>query len=173
MAHSTSIRAPDRFAASSDAGSRACSLVFQPSRFFVCRIEQVLADFFLCDDLRLAAMPEVARDLLQSTVRSRLDERVAVDAVFSPAIALGRVHVGLYYRLPTTELSSTERALRLLNRRSTSSGYYRFGSGTALPLRATSRIQSSVVGFQSGESLMVTSLFLSIQAVQPLRPDPE
>lgn len=136
----------------------------------MCRIEQLLADFFSCDDLSLAAMPQVAWELLQSTVRAGLDERVTVDAVFSPRSAHGRVHVGLYYRLPTTELNSTERALLLLGRRSASRGYYRFGSGTTLPMRASSRVQSSVVGFQAGESLMVTSMLLTLQAVQRVEP---
>ena len=166
MAHSTSIRAADRFALS-DARSRVCSLIFQPGRFFVCRIEQVLADFFSCEDSSLAAMPQVTWELLHSIVRAKLDDKVTVDAVFSPSRARGRVHVCLHYRLPTTDLNSTERALWLLDRRSASKGYYRFGSGSALPLRASSRLTSSVVGFDAGESLMVTSLWLSLEAVQP------
>lgn len=87
MAHSISIRAVDRLAISGADRSRVCSLAFRPSRFFVCRIEEVLADFFLCDDLKLAGMPEVAWDLLHSIVRAKLDERVTVDAAFSPALA--------------------------------------------------------------------------------------
>jgi len=170
MAHSTSIRAVDHFAVSGADRSRVCSLAFRPSRFFACRIEDVLADFFLCDDLELVGMSQVAWELLHSTVVAKLDERVTVDAAFSPAHATGCVHVCLYYRLPTTELGSTERTLQLLDRSSRASGYYRFGRGAALPLRAHCRVRSSVVGFQAGESLMVTSLLLSLEAVQPDTP---
>lgn len=167
MAQSTSAYHPSRSSFSGEVGGRVCNLDFRPSRFFGCRIEKVLAEFFCCEDKSLAKMPEAIWDLTRGVVRPGLDDRALVEAAFSPRNGQGRALVSLYYRLPSVDATTTERILTLLGRRSNVSGYYRFGSGESKSLRANARVRTSVVGHDSGESLLVTSLVLNLRVVEP------
>ncbi len=167
MAHSSSTYRPSRSSFVGEAGGRVCSLDFRPSRFFGCRVDKVLSEFFSCDDPDLAKMPEAIWDLTQGTVRPGLDDRVLVEAVFSPGGGHGRASVTLFYRLPSVESNITDKVLRLLDRRSTRSGYYRLGDGQARSLRGATRVRTSIVGHDSGESLLVTTMIFSLSAVAP------
>ncbi len=142
-----------------------CSLDFRPSRFFGCRVEKVLSEFFSCDDPSLEKMPEAIWDLTQGTVRPGLDDRVVVEAAFSPRRAQGQASVTLFYRLPSVDTKITDKVLQLLDRRSTKSGYYRFGRGEACSLRGATRVRTSIVGRDSGESLLITTMIFSLNAV--------
>ena len=142
-----------------------CSLDFRPSRFFGCRVEQVLADFFASEEPLLAGMSEAFWDLSQGTIRPGLDDRVTLVANFSPERGRGNVTLTLFYRLPCVETKLTEKVLKLLDRRSTRSSYYRFGHGKAASVRATTRVRTSVVGEDEGESYLVTTMVLGVRAL--------
>ena len=148
-----------------EVGGRVCSLDFRPIRFFGCRVEKVLAEFFSCDDPALAKMPEAIWDLTQGAVRPGLDDRVLVEAAFSPQRGHGQASVTLFYRIPSVDLPTTDKVLGLLDRRSTKSGYHRFGSGAALSLRGSTRVRTSIVGRDAGESLLVTTMILTLSTV--------
>lgn len=142
-----------------------CSLDFRPRRFFSRRVEAVLADFFASENPLLAGMPKALWDLSQGIVRPGLDDRVTLDATFSPERGLGNVTLTLFYRLPCVETNLIESALKTLDRRSTCSTYYRFGQGQGASVQATTRVRTSVEGEDEGESHLVTTMALRVRAL--------
>jgi len=157
--------APGSNKALGERGGRVCSLDFRPSRFFGCRVEKVLAEFFSVQDPRLGAMADAFWDLSQGTIRSGLDDRVTVEAAFDPSRGRGSATLSLFYRLPCIETGLTEKVLRILDRRTTSSGYYRFGRDGAASVRGSMRVRTSVVGHDDGESYLVTTMVLGVRAL--------
>lgn len=119
----------------------------------------------------LAGMSEAFWDLSQGTIRPGLDDRVVLEASYSPKLGRGNVTLSLFYRLPCVETKLTDKVLKLLDRRSTRSSYYRFGDGEAASVRGSTRVRTSVVGEDDGESYLVTTMVLSVKAL--LRAEPE
>ena len=150
------------------ASGRVCSLDFRPSRFFGCQVEKVLAEFFSSEQPELGAMPDAFWDLTQGTVRPALDDRVVVEASFCPSEKKGDVCISLFYRLPCVESQRLDAVLGALDRRSTRSGYFRFGAGVHHALRGSTRVRTSVVGRDAGESYLVTTTLLSVRAARQL-----
>ncbi len=155
-----------RSSRSGEVGGCVCSLDFRPSRFFGCNVEKVLAEFFTCGDPRLAGMPDAFWDLTQGTIRPILDDRVVIEAQFSPRIGKGQVTMTLFFRLPSTDGAMVERVLCALDRRTSSSSYHRFGEGNEVAsLRGHTRVRTSIVGEDKGESFLMTTLVLSVRAL--------
>lgn len=125
----------------------------------------MLAEFFSVEDVRLGGMAEAFWDLSQGTIRSGLDDRVIVEAAFDPNRGRGSATLSLFYRLPCVETGLTEKVLRILDRRSTSSGYYRFGRDGAASVRGSMRVRTSVVGNDDGESYLVTTMVVTVRAL--------
>lgn len=165
MARSSSLRTNGRSPAKRELGARVCRLDFRPSRFFGCRVERVLADFFASEHPQLEGIAEAFWDLTQGTIRPGLDDRVTLDANFSPELGRGHVTMTLFYRLPCIETALIEKVLKLLDRRSTRSSYYRFGRAKAASVRATTHVRTSVVGEDEGESYLVSTMVLGVRAI--------
>lgn len=118
-------------------------------------------------------MSEAFWDLSQGTIRPGLDDRVVLEASYSPKLGRGNVNLSLFYRLPCVETKLTDKVLKLLDRRSCRSSYYRFGEGEAASVRGSTRVRTSVVGEDSGESYLVTTMVLSVKALVRTEAEPE
>lgn len=152
--------------------SRVCRLDFRPRRYFGCRAERALAEFFRCDEPTLLALPSAFRDLTQGVVRPSLDDRVLVEAGFAPASGRARATLTLYYRLPSEDGATIEKVLRSFQRLSSTSGYYRMSRGCELSLHGRTGVQTTVVEQRAGESHLITCVAIHIRALPSRRAQP-
>ena len=144
-------------------GGRMCSLEYRPRRWFGCRLEKIVGDFFQTDDATAAGLRVAVLDLLRGAVRHEFDERVLVNAHHAPDLGSAQVTVTVFFRLPSDQPTEINEVLGLLGRLSTRTSHFRFGTTATRATAATLAVQSKVLHEQEGESMLVTALTVCAQ----------